>query len=302
MSSPALLLGLALIATALILGAAEPFTVATWNLENYLDQPTAKRPAKPAESKSTVHASLLELRADIIALQEVGDTNCLHKLRDALKRSGLEYPHWEYLVARDDEIHLAVLSRFPITARRPHGNEAFLLDGRRFFVKRGFAEIDIRIGTNYQFTLLAAHLKSKRQIANADEATLRLHEARLLRHRVDTLLAAKPDINLVVLGDFNDTDDSRPFKLILGHDDSRVLFDTCPREPTLLASPPMAKNGTWTYHFDREKRFSRFDYILLSAGMKREWLQESTRILARSDWRKASDHRPILATFIAEDR
>ncbi len=302
MPSPALLSGFALIATALILGATEPFTIATWNLENYLDQPTPQRPAKSTEAKSAVHASLLELRADIIALQEIGGTNSLHELRDALKRGGSDYPYWEHVVARDDEIHLAVLSRFPISARRPHANEAFLLEGRRFFVKRGFAEIDIRIGTNYQFTLLAAHLKSKRPIANADEATLRLHEARLLRRRVDTLLSANPDINLVVLGDFNDLDDSPPIKLILGYKDNRVLFDTRPRELAIPSSSSMGKNTTWTYHYAREKSFSRFDYILLSAGMKRECSLESARILTRSDWRKASDHRPILVMFTAEDQ
>ncbi len=302
MPSPVLLLGLAFIASALILCAAEQFTVATWNLQNYLDQPTTKRSAKLAESKSTVHATLLELHADVVALQEMGNTNALHGLRDALKRGGLDYPYWEYIAARDDEIHLAVLSRFPITARRPHTNEVFLLDGHRFFVRRGFAEIDIRVSTNYQFTLLAAHLKSKRQSVTADEATLRLHEARLLRRTVDALLNSKPDINLIVLGDFNDIDDSRPLKLILGHHGSRALFDTCPRELGGLASSSMAKSATWTYHYDREKSFSRFDYILLSGGMKCEWLEESTRILARSDWRKASDHRPIIASFATENR
>lgn len=302
MPSPTLFPGFALIATVLILSAAEPFTVATWNLENYLDQPTAQRPAKSSEAKSAVHAGLLELHADIIALQEMGSTNSLHELRDALKRGGVDYPHWEHVVARDDEIHLAVLSRFPISARRPHTNEAFLLDGRRFFVKRGFAEIDIRIGTNYQFTLLAAHLKSKRPVASAAEAALRLHEAHLLRRRVDTLLSENPNINLVVLGDFNDIDDSPPLKLILGHKDNRALFDTRPHEPLIPTYSSMAKNTTWTYHYAREKSFSRFDYILLSAGMKRECSLESARILARSDWRKASDHRPILARFTAEDR
>ncbi len=302
MSSPALLPGLALITTALILAAAEPFTVATWNLQNYLDEPTPQRPAKSAEAKSAVHAGLLELRADIIALQEIGGTNSLHELRDALKRGGFDYPHWEYVAARDDEIHLAVLSRFPISARYPHTNEAFLLNGHRFFVKRGFAEIDIRIGTNYQFTLLAAHLKSKRPVASADEAALRLHEARLLRRRVDTLISATPNINLVVLGDFNDNDDSPPLKLILGHHHNRALFDTRPHEPITPASSPIGKNTTWTYHYAREKSFSRFDYILLSAGMKRECSLESARILTRSDWRKASDHRPILVMFTAEDQ
>ncbi len=302
MPSPALLLALILITPIILFSAAEKFTIATWNLENYLDQPTTKRRSKPIAAKTNVHATLLELRADVIALQEMGSTNALSELRNALKRSGLDYPHWEHVHARDDEIHLAVLSRFPIAARRPHTNESFLIDGRRFFVKRGFAEVDIRVGTNYHFTLLAAHLKSKLQVAGADESSLRLNEARLLRRRVDAILSAKAESNLVVLGDFNDTEDSPPLKLILGRDSGRGLLDTCPRELGVLASPPNGKDNAWTYHYDRQKSFSRFDYILLSSGMKREWQQEGTRIFSRNDWRIASDHRPLVATFSAEDR
>ena len=65
--------------------------------------------------------------------------------------------------------HVAVLSRLPIVARRPHTNENFLLEGRRFVVSRGFDELDIQVNPRYTFTLLAAHLKSRRPSAMADE-------------------------------------------------------------------------------------------------------------------------------------
>jgi hypothetical protein len=54
-----------------------------------------------------------------------------------------------------------VLSKLPLGARRPHTNDFFLLDGRRFAVKLGFAEVDIQAATNFTFTLIAAHLKSR---------------------------------------------------------------------------------------------------------------------------------------------
>jgi hypothetical protein len=40
-------------------------------------------------------------------------------------------PFWDEITGYDTNIHLAVLSRLPIVARRPHTNENFLLDGRR---------------------------------------------------------------------------------------------------------------------------------------------------------------------------
>src|SRR5205814_7792728 len=98
-------------------------------------------------------------------------------------------------------IHLALLSRLPVTARLPHTNEDFLLNGRRFQVSRGFAEADIQVNTNYSFTLRAAHLKSKRPIPQADEAELRTEEAKIMREKIEALFATNPNVNLVVLGD-----------------------------------------------------------------------------------------------------
>jgi hypothetical protein len=78
----------------------------------------------------------------------------------------------------DTNIHIAVLSKFPIVARHPHTNDEFLLDGRRFRVSRGFAEVEIQVATNFTFTLIAAHLKSRLQTPIADEAEERFAEAK----------------------------------------------------------------------------------------------------------------------------
>ena len=88
----------------------------------------------------------------------------------------------------DTNIHIAVLSRLPIVARHPHTNDVFLLDGRRFRVSRGFAEVEIRAATNFTFTLIAAHLKSRLPAPEADEAEERLEEAKILRGIIDDRL------------------------------------------------------------------------------------------------------------------
>ena len=72
------------------------------------------------------------------------------------------------------------------------------------------------MNTNYSFTLITAHLKSKRAVAQAEEAELRLEEAKVLRETIDASLAANPNANLVVLGDFNDTKDSASTKVVIG--------------------------------------------------------------------------------------
>ena len=182
---------------------AETFRIAEYNVENYLDQPTETRHvAKSNEAKAKIRESIRAMKPDIISFEEMGTTNALLELRASLKADGLDFPYWEHVSGFDTNIHVAVLSKFPITARRPHTNENFLLDGRRFSVSRGFVEVDIQVNTNYSFTLLGAHLKSKRPVPEADEAGLRLQEAKLLREKVDAILAARPNANLIGTGRF----------------------------------------------------------------------------------------------------
>jgi endonuclease/exonuclease/phosphatase family metal-dependent hydrolase len=296
---PALLLALLLCAP---FAGAETFRVATYNLEGYLDQPTQTRPAKLAPAKAKVRESILALKPDVLALQEMGTTNALLELRDSLQAGGLDLPYWEHVSGSDTNIHVAILSKFPITARRPHTNESFLLSGRRFRVSRGFGEVDIQVNTNYSFTLIAAHLKSKRAVAQADETEMRLEEAKLLREAVDARLAADPSANLVVLGDFNDTKDSASTKAVVGRGKLK-LVDTRPAERNGDNAPGREpRNIAWTHYYSKEDSYARIDYILLSPGMAREWVTNETCVLALPNWGVASDHRPILAAFNAEDK
>jgi len=286
---------------------AETFRIAEYNVENYLDQPTETRHSvKSDAAKAKIRESIRAMKPDVIALEEMGSTNALLELRASLKAEGLDFPYWEHVSGFDTSIHLAVLSRFPIIARRPHTNENFLLDGRRFSVSRGFLDVDIQVNTNYSFTLLGAHLKSKRPVPEGDEAELRLQEAKLLREKVDAILKANANANLVVLGDFNNTKDSPSTKAIVGTGKFK-LVDTRPAERNGDDAPnpnprysPM--NVTWTYYYGVEDSYSRIDYILLSPGMAREWVKSETYVLMLPNWGIGSDHRPIVTAFEATER
>ncbi|MBI5799744.1 MAG: endonuclease/exonuclease/phosphatase family protein [Verrucomicrobia bacterium] len=281
-------------------GAAERFSVATYNVENYLDGPVPGRTAKSVEAKARVRDTLLAVRADVLALQEMGGTNALLELRATLQTAGLDYPHWEHITGRDTNIHVAVLSRFPIVARRPHTDDSFLLNARRFRVSRGFVELDIQVTPQFQFTLLAAHLKSKRPVPEADQADLREQEALLLREKIDARLKASPAAPLLVLGDLNDTRGAKPIRTIIGRA-RNALVDLRPEEATRAApDAPLQRLGTnvtWTYFYNREDTYSRFDYVLASRALASRIVPELTCILALPWWREASDHRPVLATF-----
>ena len=282
----------------------ETFRVATYNLENYLDEPTQTRFAKSAESKARISDSILELKPDVIALQEIGTVKALEELRTAIKAGGLDLPYWEHVAGADTNVHVAILSRFPFTAKRPRTNDNFLLNGRRLRVSRGFGEVDVQVNKNYSFTLITAHLKSKRPVPQADEVEIRLEEAKLLREEIDSRFELDPNVNLVVLGDFNDTRDSPSTKAVIGRG-RRKLLDTRPAEregDSDADASEEARKITWTHYYSKEDTYARIDYILLSPGMAREWVRNGTYVLRMRDWGIASDHRPVVATFEAEDK
>src|SRR5258705_302193 len=107
---------------------AETFRVATYNVENYLDQATKTRHTKSAEAKAKIREGILALKPDVIALQEMGSLSALQELRSALKTDGIDFPYWEHVSGYDTNIHVAVISKFPFTALRPHTNDNFLID------------------------------------------------------------------------------------------------------------------------------------------------------------------------------
>ena len=282
--------------------AAGTFRVATYNIENYLAQPTESRThVKSAEAQAKVRESIKTIGPDVIALEEMGDTNALLELRASLQAEGQTFPFWEFVQGFDTNIHVAVLSKLPIVARRPHTNDYFLLDGRRLQVKRGFAEVDIQAATNFTVTLIAVHLKSRLTTADADEAEERLGEARVLRGLIETRLEQEPDAKLIVLGDFNDTKDSAPRREIIRRG-KRKMLDTRPAErngDTAGREPPYfePRNVAWTYFYGRDDTYSRIDYILLSPALKHTWRETETYIPAVPNWGVGSDHRPVVAGF-----
>ena len=285
--------------------AAETFRVAAYNVENYLDAPTASRHfVKAAAAKAKIRETIKAINPDVLALEEMGTTNALLELRDSLKAEGCDFPFWEHIQAYDDSIHVAVLSKLPIVARRPHTNENFLLDGKRFQVKRGFTEVEIQAATNFTFTLIGAHLKSKLASASADEGAQRLEEAKILRGFVDARLAADPAARLIVLGDFNDVKSSDSTKAIVGTGKHR-LFDPRPAErngdnlpnPNPRYDP---NNVTWTHYYGKEDSYSRIDYLLISPALKKFWRADETYIPTIPNWGVGSDHRPVVVGFTTE--
>src|SRR5208282_1258171 len=95
--------GLAIFCAATV--GAQTFRVAAYNVETYLDQPTESRPEVKSEAaKAKVRESILAMKPDVLALEEMGTTNALLELRASLKAGGLDFPFLEHVEGFDTNI------------------------------------------------------------------------------------------------------------------------------------------------------------------------------------------------------
>ncbi len=100
--------------------------VATFNVENYIDAGTSTRRAKSAALRGEGSARAFWRFVPMSShCRKLAPTNALFQLEGSLKAGGLDLPFWEQVAAYDTNIHLSILSRFPIVSRREHTNESF---------------------------------------------------------------------------------------------------------------------------------------------------------------------------------
>lgn len=269
------------------------FSVMTYNLQRFQfddrdrdGQATEFKPDKEIRAQMAVIASV---SPDVLACMEVGDSVAFQKLRESLKGAGLDYPYTEHLMRVGSHTHLALLSRFPIVARMPITNEVYSIGTNTVPVQRGFLCVDIQVNDGYRFRIVAAHLKSKRFSA-LGQTEMRRNEARLLNKNVRRFLAEDTNINLLVVGDLNDTQNSSAIHEAIGK--PPVLKDLRPAD---------AFGDTWTHLFYPEDAYERIDYMLCSPGMVREVVTGKCHVVRNRLTYEASDHRPVVAVFHAQD-
>jgi endonuclease/exonuclease/phosphatase family metal-dependent hydrolase len=162
------------------------------------------------------------------------------------------------------------------------------LRGQPFAINRGILDATIMAhGKQYRF--LGVHLKSKREIEDADQEEIRIHEARLLRRHVDSILKENPDARFIVYGDFNDTRPSKAFKIVTGSYD----------DPGYLTAIPFkdSRGEAWTHHWAMHDIYSRIDFVTVSRAMRPEVDFRASYLVDEPGWEQASDHRPMVAVF-----
>jgi endonuclease/exonuclease/phosphatase family metal-dependent hydrolase len=271
------------------------FSVMTFNLNQYAlidrDGTAETLEPKPPEEAAAIIDVIRQVSPDILAVQEMGDPAAWAEFKFSLRQAGLEYGNEEYLRRGKHELNIAVLSRFPIVQNRSHTDDTYTIGPAQFPVMRGIAEVDIQVNPAYRFRLMVAHLKSK-VFHSFGQAEMRRNEARLLGNHVRDSLKENPDINLLVVGDFNDDPSSAPLREIHSYKRALLLHDLRPADPV---------GDAWT-HRENDDMYHRIDYMLASDGMLPETITSKTYAVRSPLLLRASDHRPIVATFVAAER
>jgi len=265
-----------------------------YNVENWLtmdrlvERKIVRKIPKPESEKQAVIRILANNSPDVVGICEIGETSDLTELRDDLKAAGLDLPHFQYTGGADPVRHLALLSRFPITATAQPAESEFRIKGQTFAISRGILDATVQArGKSYRF--IGVHLKSRREVADVDQEELRINEARLVRRHLDSILKTAADARLIVYGDFNDTRPSTAFKTITGNTGDPEFLTTVPLKDS--------RGEAWTHYWASQDIYSRFDYVIVTHTLKPEVDFRASRLIEDPAWSEASDHRPLLAVF-----
>lgn len=245
---------------------------------------------KPETSRDAVLTIIADADPDILALQEMGHEEVFQQFQEALEAKGLRYPFAELLMQEGSDAHLAVLSRYPITSVYQRLDDIYTMGDAQLPVKRGFLELDLSISPHYSFRLINAQLKSK-EYHPAGHTEMRRSEARLLNNHVRRALSRDRRLNLLVVGDLNDHVGSAPLRTLMGN-----------RQQYLIDLHPADEYGdSWTFFDADSDSYVRYDYLLASAHMQPEFIEDGSHVIRHPLNKLASARRPLFAVFRARD-
>ncbi len=278
-----------------------PVTLVFYNLKNYLamerrlDGEIVEGAPKPEREIDALIEGIVAMDPDIFGVCELGDQSFLNDLQTRLRKAGIDLPHTELVTSASGyNRNLALLSKFPLVDVQSRDDYTYAIGDLKLPFQRGVLDATIAINPDYHLRYIGLHLKSKREIPEADQALMRLNEARLARKHIDKIFEKEPGINMIVAGDFNDLRIEPPVK---------ALQSGIGRESYLSSLTLDDQYGfRWTHHWSFADSYARFDFALYSKGLSPEIDRAKSHIYHWDDWDKASDHRPLVIKIVPKDR
>ncbi|MFQ5423273.1 MAG: endonuclease/exonuclease/phosphatase family protein [Phycisphaerae bacterium] len=264
--------------------------IGTYNILNLFDEyddpyhTDEGTPAKPKDQLEHLAAAIRAAGADVLALEEVENRGYLERfVRTMLPDMG--YSHIVCIESNDRRgIDCAVLSRLPVgpvtSYRHVRFNDG---SGGKTRFRRDLLEVRIEPDGYESFTMFVVHLKSKRGGA-ATTLVVREAETRKMRDILDTRLSADAKARFLICGDFNDTWDSQPVRILRGDGPTALIgfVNDLPKEAV---------------SFNRKPHRAMIDFILCSPEFARRYQSGSYHVPQGTVETTGSDHNPVLATF-----
>ena len=285
--------------TSLFAADPPPVTVLSFNVKNYLDMDRqikgeqVEDAPKPEEELEAVVEIITKAKPDIVGITEIGIKE-VKDLQKRLAKKGLKLEHTTVAEGYDPVRHVALFSRYPITATNHQVLDRYFVGPVELQFKRGILDVTVEPAPGYELRLLGTHLKSKRESQVADQAEMRREEAKIVRAHADEILKLSPDTNLLVFGDFNDYRPEPPIKAVQG----RFGSDLYLRDIQLADSD----GYRWTHYWRYADVYSRIDYNFVSKGLYPEVNRDDSYIDNSPNWFTASDHRAMILKIIPKDR
>lgn len=296
--------------------------VATFNAENLFTRWQFKKGIDPAEAnkrgwmvdetkfeelamdaKALTGMAVRELKADIVAFQEIENVDTLKYFRSQFLGGRSAYPYVAGIDGNDPRrIDVAVLSKLPIVRVRSYQHLMDPANATTTLFSRDCLEVDVEVGKK-TLTLFVNHFKSMMGGRKKTSARRKLQAKEVVKLVKDRFKDPKKE-NFVVLGDFNDY----PEKDKQGSSGITSLVNWNAVENVLARRP---RGERWTHYYKGGNDYKQLDYILLSKALAEanpgepEVMRKGMPLRARNyegerfvgvgeDTPKASDHCPVV--------
>jgi len=299
--------------------AGDSLTVATWNVENFVDEYDNpyidnERENEPPEDMYARFKLFIRgiraLDADVVVLQEIESEAFVQAIAEEhLSDMGYRFftatesPDWFQNVVLMSRVPLGVVESYSDVVTPVEGIETD--DGEpeaQSLTNNRIWRATIHARPDYSFHLVGAHLKAGPGPRNAG---WRIGQIRLLHERFNDLLATDPDANILIAGDLNSLADSPELRLLLNTDDRPAPDSLQAGTDDWAASfvDPLHGTTTLTHPSDNPER--QLDYILLNQHALPELVSGSALIprpLPDADMARLSDHLPVRVTLTTTEQ
>jgi endonuclease/exonuclease/phosphatase family metal-dependent hydrolase len=171
-------------------------------------------------------------------------------------------------------------------ARHSQTGLRYQIGDQIFPVQRGFLDATVRVRKGFELRCIGVHLKSKREIPDADQKLMRRNEAHILRGYTESILKAAPDTKLLLYGDFNEDKAEAAIVEIEGVPGMDLSMHRI--------NVKDSRGEAWTHFWEFQDLYSRFDYFFVSRPLEPYVDKRRSHIYDVPNFYSGSDHRPIV--------